>query len=157
MFLGNLYIPLSILIIGLFYLETLDGFVNRKLLIGVIILYELLCVMNFVFTQTISDFPGIPGGLGSLLLMSFSILLFNRLLNETQFESLFKEPIVWINTGVLMYYSVSLIYFALFNHILQISHSFLYTTVLVNACALILFYIILTIGFWKAYKQKVYH
>lgn len=151
--LGNVYIPLSVFVISLFYVKTLNGFVNRKIIIGLIILYELFCVVNFLFIQNMNEFPSIPGALGALLLLLFSIFLFAKIMVEAKIEKLFKEPIVWINIGVLIYYSAGLFYYVLFNYGVQISSSFVYNMVKINVTAGVFFFVLIAIGFWKAGKQ----
>lgn len=152
--LGNVYIPLSVFVFSLFYLKTLRGFVNSKIIIGLIILYELFCVVNLIFIQNMYEFPNLPGAFGALLFLAFSILLFAKIMVEAKIERLFNEPVVWINTGVLIYYSAGFFYYALFNYSLQFSREFVYNTVIANAVANILFFVFITVGFWKAGRQK---
>ena len=152
--LGNVYIPLSVFVFSLFYLKILKGFINNKIIIGLIILYELFCVVNLVFIQNMYEFPNIPGALGSLLMLLFSILLFSKIMLEAKVVQLLNEPVVWINIGVLIYYSAGLFYYALFNYSVQISKSFIYNTVKINATTSIFFFLLIAIGFWKAGRQK---
>lgn len=152
---GNIYIPLSIFVLGLFYIKALDGFVPRIISIGGIVLYELFCVANIIFFQNLTEFPSVTGSLGSLLMISFSILLFLKIMVDAKIDRLFQEPMIWLNMGVLIYFSASLFYFSLFNYSVKISHEFAYKTVLVNVSALATFYLLIAIGFWKAGKQAV--
>lgn len=73
---------------------------------------------------------------------------------EAKVVQLLNEPIVWINIGVLIYYSAGLFYYALFNYSVQISKSFIYNTVKINATTSIFFFLLIAIGFWKAGRQK---
>ncbi len=151
---GNVYIPLSMLVIGIFFVKVLDGYVPRILTIGLVFLYELFCVVNLLFFQNINEFPDVTGSLGSLLMISFSILLFVKIMIDAKIEQLFQEPIVWINLGILVYASASLFYFALFNYSLKISISFSFLTVRIHSFAYALFYIVIAIAFWKMRRRN---
>jgi hypothetical protein len=74
---------------------------------------------------------------------------------EAKLKSLSKEPLIWINTAILINYTGNLFYFILFNPILNISTEVLRSlgkyTVVLNA----VFYVLIAIGFYliKADKQ----
>jgi len=65
---GNLYIPVSVFIVGLFYLKQLEGYVNRKIIITAILVYEIICFINLLFVQNILEFPNIISSVGALML-----------------------------------------------------------------------------------------
>jgi len=151
---GNVYIPLSVLVLSFFYIKVLRGYVNGKIIVVLVVLYELFCIINLLFIQNMYEFPNIAGALGALLILSFAVLLFSKIMVEANIEKLFNEPIVWINISVLIYYSAGFFHYALFNYSLQFSREFLYNTVKINAGAAIIFFVLLAIGFWKAGRQK---
>lgn len=69
--------------------------------------------------------------------------------------SLSKEPLIWITTGMLVYFMGNLFYYTLFNLFVDLSIDYLrmigrYYSPSLNA----LFYILIAIGFWKAGKHR---
>ncbi|MEN8116326.1 MAG: hypothetical protein ABFS16_05075 [Bacteroidota bacterium] len=150
---GHFYIPISFLIMALFYLKELGGFINRKIIIGFIVLFEVFCIINSVFIQSLLQFPNIAGSTGAIILLVFSIVLFNKIMVEAKIKKLFAEPLVWINTGVLLYYSANLFFYALFNYSVVRNLEFAKFTVNLFSVFNLLFYLLIAIGFWKAGKQ----
>ncbi len=151
---GNIYIPVSIFILGLFYLQLLKGFINRKIIIAVIIAFELLCIINLVFIQNILEFPNIIGSVGALIVIVLSLLLFSRIMVEAEIEKLAKHPIIWINTSILIYYAANFFFYILLNYNVKFDNAFAIQTVIVYRWINVLFYLLIAIGFWKAKMSR---
>jgi len=152
---GHVYITLSFLIMGLFYFNELKAYVNKKIIVGLIFLFEIFSVINVIFIQSIFDFANITGAIGAMILFLFSIVLFSKVMTEAKIEKLSKEPILWINTAVLIYYSGNFFYYVLFNYSLTISMEFATTTVKFAMGLNILFYLFVAVGFLKVKKQLI--
>jgi len=151
---GNLYIPVSVFIIGLFYLKLLGGYVNRKIIIIVISAYEIICLLNLLFVQNILEFPNIIGSVGALIIIVFSLFLFSKIMVEAKIEKLSAEPVIWINSALLIYYAANFFFYILLNYNVKLDNEFARQTVDVYRVINILFYFLLSIGFWLAKKRK---
>lgn len=79
---------------------------GKRRLFGICLLIGFLIVSvgNMAWVG-LSNFPTIPVGLYSLTGISLAIGYFLNLLNKVEIEYLEKEPMFWISTGVLIYFS----------------------------------------------------
>jgi len=151
---SNVYLVISFLFIGLFYAVILEKFIKPRIILFIILGFEVICFFNIFFIQSIFKFPEKTYSLGNIILVIFSIVYFYRIMIEANVKNLWAAPLVWINTGVLIYYSGSLFYTVLFNTILEYSREFSKMTVVYFSAINALFYILIAIGFWKAGKDK---
>ncbi|MBT3383411.1 MAG: hypothetical protein HN778_05765 [Prolixibacteraceae bacterium] len=151
---GHFYIPISLLILTVFYSNELKGYIPKNLLIGLISSFLLFCLINEIFIQSIFDFPNLTGSIAAIILLLFSILLFSKIMLEAKIKKLTREPLVWINTGVLLYYSANLFFYALFDYSLKFSTDFTLFTILIFSVFNVVFYILISIGFIKTKNLK---
>lgn len=151
---GHLYILISFIFLALFYMQELKDFINKKIIIAIIILYEFFCLYNVIWFQSHLSYPSVPGALSALILVTFSILLFANILRESKIQVLSEYSLIWINSAVLLYYAGNFFFYTLFNFILNYSYQFLIQVIdffrILNA----IFYILIAIGLWKAGQQK---
>lgn len=152
--LSNLYLMISFILLLLFYQRILKGMLSSWLFLLIIISFELACFLNFVFFQTIWDYPSILQTISKLIFVTFSIVYFYKVMTEAKITKLWNEPLVWVNLAVLVYYSANLFFSLLFNLILEYSREFSKITMVYFSLFNALFYMFLAIGFWKAGKQK---
>lgn len=151
---GHFYITVSLLFVGLFYLHKLDGFVNKKLIAGTIILFLLFGVINAVVIQGIYSFPSNSGAIGALILIFFSVLLYAKIMSEANIKRLHDSPVIWLNSAILIYYTANFFFYILFNIILNNSMEFVKQTILIFKIFNTIFYVLLAVGFWKVIIKK---
>jgi hypothetical protein len=152
--LGHFYISLSFIFLALFYLYELENFVNKKIIITIVILYELFCLNNVILFQSHLSYPSIPGAISALLLVTFSVLLFANIMREGKIQVLTDSSLIWINSAVLLYYAGNFFFYTLYNFILRYSREFLTRTVYIFLILNSIFYILIAIGLWKAGREK---
>ena len=149
---GHFYITVSLLFVGLFFLHELDGFLNRKLIAGTIILFLLFGVINAVAIQGMYSFPSNSGAIGALILIFYSVLLYAKIMSEANIKRLYNSPLIWLNSAILIYYTANFFFYILFNIILNNSVEFVKQTILIFKIFNTIFYVLIAIGFWKAKK-----
>lgn len=149
----HLYVPLEFLLLGFTYLYALRGYFNTKFLLVIIVGFEFYCLINPIFFQNINEYTH-ARSISSLLLILLSILYFHKVVIEAKIESLSKEPMIWINTAVLIYFSGNLFYNVLFSFILDYSREFSKMTTYYFVVLTAFFYLLIAIGFWKVGKQQ---
>lgn len=149
---GHFYIAGSILLVSLFYYYYLKGFVKKNILSGLIILFELFAIINIIFFQNIFSFPSLSGAVGALLLITFSILLFARIMAEGKIKRLIDEPIIWLNSAVLIYYTSNFFFYILYNINLSNSLEFSKLTIFIFRFFNTVFYVLVATGFLKTRK-----
>ena len=143
----HFYVMVEFLFWAIFYMYKMKGFIKRNYLWYLILVFELLCVLNFIFIQDLTVYPYTRAFEG-LILSLFSIMVFYRILNEERFENLLYSPVVWINTVVLIYFSGNLFFHLVFNLMLinnteDLKFITKYIFISLNA----IFYIGITVGF----------
>jgi hypothetical protein len=144
---GHFYIPISFLLLGLFYRSALKNYINQKVLNGIIVTFLFFSLINVLFIQSLFEFANITGALSAIILCVFSILLFAKIMSEAKIKKLGAEPLVWINLGILFYHAANFFFYILFNYTLSISTEFARGTIYFNWMVGILFYILIIIGF----------
>nr|WP_319502094.1 hypothetical protein [uncultured Draconibacterium sp.] len=146
----HLYLLAEFLILGLFYSHILKDILQKRVIITLVVLFVVYCIINTLFLQSIFTYAAFPHALSKILLVGFSILFFYKVMIDASIPNLWKEPLVYINLAVLIYYSGSLFYSLLFNVILDYSREFAKVTNYYFAALNTLFYILVAIGFWKS-------
>lgn len=91
------------------------GSKTKKFMVFVQILFNILAVLNTLFLQKISIFNSNLTTSAALVLIACALAYFYKLLKEIKYQKLEKNPLFWINSGVILYYSGSLILFLLGN------------------------------------------
>ncbi|MCY1719737.1 hypothetical protein OU798_05250 [Prolixibacteraceae bacterium Z1-6] len=148
----HIYGPIEFLLLAFLYYFHFNKSKIAKWIIVSMVLFELYCIINLLFIQGFYEYSN-TRAISSLILVLFSILYFNKVMIETNISKLSAEPMVWINTAVLLYFSANLFYNILFMMILDYSREF---SKLVNIYFTVFnvgFYILIAIGFWKTGKQ----
>ncbi len=150
---SHYYFPLEFLFLALLYLKELGGFVNKKRLKGVIGFFMLYCLINPIFLQGYSQYSQVRS-YSSIILVVFSILYYYRVLTEAKIRKLANEPMIWINTAVLLYFAGSLFYNVLFTIILEYSREFSKLSASYFAVLNIVFYVLIAISIVKAGRPQ---
>ena len=152
--LGHIYIPVSFLLVGLFYFHLLRGFLKEKIITAIIVIFMLFSVLNSLLIQSIYSFPNYSGAIGALILIGFSVLLFAKIMVEGNIKKLSGEPMVWINSAILIYYTANFFFYILYNILFENSIEFLKQTIFVLNIFNLIFYILIAIGFWQVKTNK---
>ena len=90
----------------------------KKALTYLMIIFPMLCVVNFVFIQSIYSFNTYTRPLEAILITFFCLLY----LDKSEFtENWINKPDNWLNMGILMYFPVACIIFILSNYLVFVS------------------------------------
>lgn len=153
---GHFYFPVSFFIMGMFFLMTLKDFIKPVYILSLIISFEVLSLINVLFIQDLYEFPSLTGSLGAMILFLFSVAFFTKVMTEAKILKLSEEPLIWINSAALIYYTGNFIFYALLNYANTYSREFAVLTVKFFSYVNLLFYLLIAIGFWKVKKVKQY-
>jgi hypothetical protein len=86
-----------------------------------ITLITSIVVLSTVLFNTLKNsiwlYPSLGNTVLSLLMITLSLLYFYQLLNLKEFVHIESQPLFWINSGVLIYFSFNIFLFMLFNQI----------------------------------------
>lgn len=139
----------SFITLGIFYGHILKGFIKQNWIVAINILYLVYFLINSLFVQGIDEYPSNALPIGSLIILTYSILFFLKVMTEAKIKNLFAEPLIWINGALLIYNSSKLFFSVLFNLLLDHSREFSLFTVLVFLGFNGLLYLMISVGFIK--------
>jgi hypothetical protein len=114
----HFYVMVEFLLWAIFYMYQLQGFIKKIYLWSIIIVFEILCALNTIFLQELTEYP-ITRAFEGLIIVFFSILTYYRIMDEERIKKLTYSPVIWINTAVLIYFSGYLFFNTVFTPLLQ--------------------------------------
>ncbi|HPE76579.1 MAG TPA: hypothetical protein P5210_02255 [Draconibacterium sp.] len=112
---GHFYFPIAFFILTLFYYQLLNKYIRPIYFFIVIGAYEIYCIINPLLIQSLLEYSSLVGAIGALIVFIFSVAFFIKIMTEAKIEKLSREPLIWINTAVLIYYSFNFFFFSLYN------------------------------------------
>lgn len=144
----NIYIILETILICIFYYTILLS----KILKLIIILVTFGFVLISIYLILINDrniFNNVSFTIESIIVTVLALLTFNDLLRNTLYPNILSAPVFWFNCGFLLFFSGNLI-LHLFSRFLQAhAQHVLYELWGFHSALNIIFYILISIGFWK--------
>lgn len=152
---SHLYIFVSFVLLCLFYQSVFEKFINRKWFLSIIVFFVCFHLGNLFFIQSIYKYPSLPYSVSALIIVVLSIIYFYKVMVEAKIINLAREPLIWINTAVLIYFTGNLFYHILFNIILEYSRDFLNLTMVYFHLLNGLFYILIAVGFYQAKNKSI--
>lgn len=147
----HMYVPVELLLLTLFYVNYIKEYINRKYIWAILGAFIAFSVLNVLFFQKIATYPYLLRAVESIILVVFSVLYFYKVMVEAKIKKLSKDPMIWINTGMLFYFSGNFFFHILLQLAVTTSNDFAKKMVYFFWTTNILFYLVLAIGF---YKQK---
>lgn len=148
---SHFYVMIEFFLWALFYWFLMKSYVKKKLFWTVALLFELYCILNTIFIQDLNEYP-LTRAVESIFIVILSIITFHRIMIEGKMEKLTTEPVVWINTAVLLYFSSSVFFHLLFNLSLNVNIEFLKLSGYFFIAANTLLYLLFSVSF---YLQKL--
>lgn len=149
---GHFYFPIAFLILIIFYYQLLNNFIKPIYFFIVVVIYEVYCIINPIFIQGLLEYSSLVGAIGTLIVFIFSVVFFVKVMSEAKIEKLSHEPLIWINTAILVYYSFNFFYFSLYNLRIIASVEMAKIVTVFFGVFNLLFYLIISVGFLKAKK-----
>jgi hypothetical protein len=152
---ANLYFMVEFACLGFFYREIFRGRYHPSLFNWTILLFEGASIINLLFFSSIFEYPSELQAVSKIGLISFSLMYFYKVMDEAKIRNLWKEPAIYINVAVLIYYSGNLFFSVLFNLILEYSREFSKITTYYFSGLNGLFYLLIATGFWIKAKNQL--
>lgn len=114
----HLYIIVEFALLGWMYHLYLYKLLGRYLIPLIIVAFCTFSIINSLFIQSIFTFNTYARAIENLLLILLSLAYFYKMLKELKVKYLEKDPMFWINSGILVYFSGNLFIFIFSNYIL---------------------------------------
>ena len=146
----HLYTPLEFACIVWFYSIALRESIQKSWFIWIGLGFALLSGLNSKFLQDTHTFNTYARSLEGILVIIFCLIWCYRTLTEMKIKRLEQNPVFWVNTGFLLYFSGTVLLFAFSNHILAINRALNMYIWAFHALFSILLYFFITMGLWRA-------
>lgn len=151
----HVYVAAGFICLTWFYKTLLNGFINAKIIWLIAILFLLFTIINSLFIQPILTFNSYALTVESILIIILALFTFKFFLNDIVKEKSGKDikSLNWINSGLFIYYSSSMLIFY-FGSIITQSFSRnlnLYTWIFHSFFSIVM-YTCFFIGLWKRSK-----
>ena len=137
-----------------FYHIAMPTYLPRKVAVGTIVLFTTAALLNTIYLQPVTQFNTYARTLASIIVITYALIYFYKVISEVQITNLEKDPIFWINTGFLIYFSGSTLLFVFSNFILPFKTSLNIYVWALHAIFNILLYLIQSVGIWVAANNK---
>jgi hypothetical protein len=134
---------------GTYFYLILEKPYNKKIVIFLSISTTLLTLWSHLGTgRDYNRLDSFALSIGSLSLISMSLLFFYQLLNNLNIKNIFTYPHFWINVGVLLYFSGSFFTFTFAEYIAFSKDSSIIQFIGISGILLFFHRIFLAIGLW---------
>jgi hypothetical protein len=94
--------------------------VLKQIIFITIFLFSAFVIFNAIYLQPIAQAPFNDNTVASIILITYSFLLFAEMINLEIENSLFSQAIFWFNSGVLIFYTATLIFWSIY-HLIQLN------------------------------------
>jgi hypothetical protein len=154
-FILHLFIPVEFMFLAYIFQLNFDNWLSKKIVILIIFFFTLLSILNSIFLQSIDSFPSYTRYLESILLILLSLTYFYQVFTELKVEKLWEEGMFWFSTGLLIYYSGTMILYLSSNYLMKTVDMKLFAFFfnLVQSVCHFLMYSLFTVAIWKGQKK----
>jgi hypothetical protein len=116
-FLNNVSFVLVISCELLLLREIVHGKKAKKVILGFVVAYPMISLINFLLVQVPSAFQSRTYAFGCLLIVPTCVYYFWELFQQKSSVSLARQPAFWICSGLLFYYACTFPLFGLLNFV----------------------------------------
>ncbi|MBU2916195.1 MULTISPECIES: hypothetical protein [Reichenbachiella] len=110
--------------------------------------FILFAIANTLLWQDFTIFNSNTLTISSALLIALSVMYFYQLLQQTKYEKLEQNPMFWINSGVLVYFSSCIVLFHVTNELGLEAKQVRELSFSINAIFNVFHYIAFSIALW---------
>ena len=144
----HFYTMFELLILLLFFRKLFEQHRIRRLINVLMIAFPLLCVGNFLFIQSILQYNSYPRPIAAVIIIGFCMMYFYKRLDINLHTGWTRQPINWMVSGLLVYFSSSLLHFAFLNLLYQKADRSVYFLFgNIHATLVMVMYLLFAVGF----------
>lgn len=154
----HIYTVVGFVCLIIFYNQIFDGLIKPKILWILSTVFVLFSVINSIFIQDIYTFNSYALSVEAVIIIILSLTTFVFLMNDIVKKKRMAviKSISWINAGLFIYYSSSLLVFYFGNMIINFSRTpLVHYTWFIYALFSIIMYFCFFIGLWKRPKKSI--
>lgn len=91
----------------------------------------------------------VPRTIESIIMILMALFTYGFILKNSTDTDVWKQPLFWINSAVLLYFSSNLLLFYFSSYVASLSHSLNISIWLFHVLFMTLYYFLISIGLWK--------
>lgn len=150
LYLLHIYTIVEFAILLLFFREVFTGRRVSRIIIISIAVFTVLCIVNFIFLQSINKYNTYTRPLEGIFMIGFSLAYFEKESRIDKAADWASYPLNWIITGTLLYFSGALFLFAFSNVVsIKLAHNIKIELWNIHTTFVIIMYLLFAIGFSK--------
>jgi hypothetical protein len=153
-FLFHIYAVFEFGCISLFYRQLFDGII-KKVIPFLIILFAIICLINFIFIQNGVELNTYTRAIESIIIIGYSVMFFNK---QSLMEVKYKWAdlsINWANTALLSFYSFGFFTFMITNHVLYAEKRVWQPVFNLYAFTVLVENVVFAVAFYKCRRQAI--
>ena len=154
MYLLHIYTVLEYALWSMFYYQLFERKFVKKVIVSLLILFVLFAVTNTLYWQSLQVYNSYSRSVEGAFLLCFAIAWFYKVFVNGKIIKLETHPVFWINAGVLVYFSGSLLLFVTNNFLVKISRQHFFEAWALHGLFLIIHYLLIAIGIWLIKYKK---
>lgn len=121
----------------------------------IMVAFPVLCLLDLVFIQSIFQYNTYPRPIAALIIIGFCLFYFFKRGEAENQSPWVTEPFNWIVTGLLVYFSSSLLHFAFLNIIYEKATREIYFLFgAIHATLVMVMYLLFAVGFSNAKNNR---
>ncbi|WP_374950429.1 hypothetical protein [Mucilaginibacter sp.] len=145
----HFYTIFEFIFISMFY-RCFQNKAGRNVINALMVIFALLCLINFVFFQKITSFNTYTRTTGAIIIIGYCVQYFFKQSERDIDSNWASNGLNWLNAGILIYYASGIFFFMTNNYLMLHKSSFI-TDLLwsIIDTMLLVEYILFAIGFYK--------
>ena len=151
---SHIYFPLEFVLMALFYRPYLAPVIKPRWITVIISIFLLFSIINAAFIQSLTEYSRIRV-LSSIILLLFSFIYFYKVFNVAKSINLRTDPLMWVNSSVLLFYSSVFFFGISVNVIMKTSEKTASFLSNINTSFIALFYLLVVIAFMMEGRKNV--
>lgn len=150
----HIYVAAGFLCLAWFYNTLLNGFIDARIIWSIAILFLLFTTINSLFIQPVHTFNSIALTVEAILIVILALFTYRFFLSDIVKETSGRNisSLNWINSGLFIYYSSSILIFYFGAVITAFSRNLNLYTWIFHSFFSIVMYTCFFIGLWKRSK-----
>ena len=146
----HIYTVVEFAMISWFYHTLFKKIFSASPVAIIALLFACGSVINSLFIQRILSFNSYTRGIEAILIILYALIFLYVFFFQPDARNLMNDPVLWINAGILIYFSGAATLFILSNYILPLGYQFNKNVWGVHALLSIIMYLLITVGLWKS-------
>lgn len=154
MYIGNIYTLLEALLLFMVYKEYLGKIFSDMFFVSIVSIFCAFFLFNILYIQGFYEINSYSRTLESMLMIFFSLLYFYQVMQTLDSENLMREPMFWLNSGVLLYFSANVFIFIFSSFVSKYSIDLNLIIWAIHSLFHTIFFIMLSTALWVVPQHK---